>query len=605
MVTDEGETEPFLRSQLHLTKELLFLECGPQGLTNSGTIPLPSRRISSLIGTMTRLCSLRQSFLVQSAEELLAHSTSNNVNEAIMTLLGRKTESLQNIHHAILCVGTKIVSIYKKPKSQHLSTQDLFLITLHFSSHFEPYHLPKQAAPGSPDEEYAQLHRPLDITSQVLAIGSKYRLIDLVEALEVAGIEGIASTSKLECIGPIIKAVKRVLVHATLHDGEISPEFDEGLVKTLIKWQTEWKVEPAAGQLCMATMKAIVRYVIYPSLPPDDEIQDAAAAAAAAAAEESSHPSPSNTKVSSRATSSTSSSSSPASSSSSPSATKSPSSRRSSKVPAPKTPASVARKKKSSAPAPLSELEESIIAMRYLVDDRPKVTDEEMHMTRVYQTCYLSSNDYKPGTIYLARFLDRITLVLLSSSTQETPEEKSAMELVETSVQEDLASNYGTYILSMETSYTMVAYMHQLPGLVHFIYVERTANRFIAPEITSLGGDVTQQQIKRHVWHMCYQSTEFLSRGALEMVQTNGPFQYSYKLFFQDQNGALLQPREQRIVEHKTAVKREFYKNLSEQLFPGQKVKCLELFCLYIGTMSLKMIQRHNDSLISLLTKKI
>lgn len=593
VVTDEGETETFLRSQLHLTKELLYLQCGPSGLTNAG---LHARRISSMIGTMTRLCSLRQSFLVQSTEELLAHSNNSaNVNDSISSLLAQKTASIANIHHAILCVGTKIVSVARRPKSQALTSQDLFLLTLFFSSHFEPYHLPKQAAPGSSDEEYAHLHRPLDITSQVLAIGSKYRLIELTDAFEVAGIEGIASTTTLDCVGPIIAALKRVLVHATLHDGEISPVFDEGLAKTLIKLQLEYNVDPAAGQLCMATLKAIVRYVIYPTLPSEEDAQGSLADEGNAT---SSSASASRLPASGKlpALGSPASKNASTSKSSSSAAPNSPHSRMSQAIaPAPA----------SNEPPPLTDLEEAIIAIRYLVDDRPKVTDEEMHVTRVYQTCYLSSFNYAPGTIYLARFMNRITLVLLSSAKTETAEEKNALESVEKAVQEELEANYGSYILSMESSYTMITYIHLLPGLVHFIYVERTSNKFIAPEISHLGGEVTPAQIKRHVWHLCYQSTEFLSRGAFEMVQTNGPFQYSYKLFFMDNSGAILQPREQRTIEHKTPVNPQFYKRLTSQLFPSQPMRCFELFTLYVGSISHKLIQKHNDALISLLNKKM
>lgn len=571
---------------MHLTKELLFLQCGPTGLMNAAVVPLPSRRISSMVGTMTRLCSQRQSFLVQSTEELLAHSNSTNVNEGIMSLLAQKTAELASVHSAILCVGTKIVSVYRKQKNHRLSSQDLFLLTLFFSSHFEPYHLPKQAAPGSPDEEYAHLHRPLDITSQVLAIGSKYRLIELVDALEVAGIEGIPASSVLDCIGPIVKAIKRVLVHATLHDGEISEDFDDGLAKTLIKLQLEYKVEPAAGQLCMATLKSIVRYVIYPTLPSEEDASGSAG------------DDPTGNRSSVMLSASSSSPSTPSKSISSPTG-KSSSFRASTAVAAaPSSPIKPIE-------APLTELEEAIIAIRYLVDDRPKVTDEEMHVTRVYQTCYLSSFGYQPGTVYLARFLGRITLVLLSSATKETNEEKMAMERIEKAAQDELAHSFGSYILSMEQSYTMITYIHLLPGLVHFIYVERWSNRFIAPEISSLGGDVTPAQIKRHVWHLCYQSTEFLSRGAYEMVQTNGPFQYSYKLFFMDQSGAIVHPREQRTIEPKTPVNREFFKKLASSLFPGQRVRCLELFTLYVGSISHKLIQKHNDTLISILNKKI
>lgn len=568
---------------MHLTKELLYLQCGPTGLTNAAVIPLPSRRISSMIGTMTRLCSQRQSFLVQSTEELFAHSNSTNVNDNILHLLAQKTAELPSVHSAILCVGSKIVSVYRRQKDHRLSSQDLFLLTLFFSSHFEPYHLPKQAAPGSPDEEYAHLHRPLDITSQVLAIGSKYRLIDLCDALEVAGIEGIPSSSQLDCIKPVIKAIKRVLVHATLHDGEISEEFDEGLTKTLIKLQLEYKVDPAAGQLCMATLKAIVRYVIYPALPSEEDAPEALADESAGN-RSSVHPSSPTTHAK---TPNAKGSSFKAASSSSSSAV-SPSS----PLKAPEAP-------------PLTDLEEAIVAIRYLVDDRPKVTDEEMHVERVYQTCYLSSYGYKPGTVYLARFLGRITLVLLSSATKETPAEEAAMKRIEEATQAELQNSFASYILSMEQSYTMITYIHLLPGLVHFIYVERWSNRFIAPEISSLGGDVTPAQIKRHVWHLCYQSTEFLSRGAYEMVQTNGPFQYSYKLFFMDSSGAIVHPREQRSIEPKTPVNREFFKKLASTLFPGQRVRCLELFTLYVGSISHKLIQKHNDALISLLHKKI
>ena len=519
----------------------------------------------------------------------MAHSNSTNVNEGITSLLAQKTAEFPNIHSAILCVGTKIVSVYRKQKTHRLSSQDLFLLTLFFSSHFEPYHLPKQAAPGSPDEEYAHLHRPLDITSQVLAIGSKYHLIELVDAFEVAGIEGIPSTSTLECIGPIVKAIKRVLVHATLHDGEISQDFDEGLVKTLIKLQLEYKVEPAAGQLCMATLKAIVRYVIYPTLPSEEDAPGPLSEDPSSGNRASVHApsSPSTSKALSTPIS------------------KGPFSRASAASPSsPLKAGQNVSQQKEEAP-PLTELEEAIIAIRYLVDDRPKVTDEEMHVTRVYQTCYLSSFGYQPGTVYLARILGRVTLLLLSSATKETSEEKAAMERVEKSVQDELAAGVGSYILSMEQSYTMITYIHLLPGLVHFVYVERRSNRFIAPEITSLGGDVTTAQIKRHVWHLCYQSTEFLSRGAYEMVQTNGPFQYSYKLFFMDTSGAIVHPREQRVIEPKTPVNHEFFKKLTSTLFPGQRVRCLELFTLYVGSISHKLMQKHNDTLISILHKKI
>jgi hypothetical protein len=42
------------------------------------------------------------------------------------------------MHHALLFVGTKLLAEFKRPKSMHLSSKDIFLLTLFYSSHFNP-----------------------------------------------------------------------------------------------------------------------------------------------------------------------------------------------------------------------------------------------------------------------------------------------------------------------------------------------------------------------------------------------------------------------------------------------------------------------------------
>jgi len=48
-------------------------------------------------------------------------------------------------------------------------------------------------------------------------------------------------------------------------------------------------------------------------------------------------------------------------------------------------------------------------------------------------------------------------------------------------------ADYVDYILSLEKVHTMVYYVDKIPGLVHFILVDRTYNRVLAPVITPLG----------------------------------------------------------------------------------------------------------------------
>jgi hypothetical protein len=88
VVSDEGENEAFLRSQLSLARELLFLEYSPQLLTDkmkiiSGHFQKPAiiHRMTTIIDTMCFMCSQKQSFLVQSIEELLGHSISGEVKD--------------------------------------------------------------------------------------------------------------------------------------------------------------------------------------------------------------------------------------------------------------------------------------------------------------------------------------------------------------------------------------------------------------------------------------------------------------------------------------------------------------------------------------------
>jgi hypothetical protein len=79
-------------------------------------------------------------------------------------------------------------------------------------------------------------------------------------------------------------------------------------------------------------------------------------------------------------------------------------------------------------------------------------------------------------------------------------------------------------------------YVHQLPGLVHFIYIDRTTNRIIAPIIGPLHGQQYEQNeettkhmigiLTKKVWEMCYLAQKHLSLGYCSMLMKSGEFQY-------------------------------------------------------------------------------
>lgn len=68
------------------------------------------------------------------------------------------------------------------------------------------------------------------------------------------------------------------------------------------------------------------------------------------------------------------------------------------------------------------------------------------------------------------------------------------MNLLQNSIRNSL-KNYIDYLIIKErTHISILSYLHQLPGLIHFIYVDRSTNRVIAPSI----GPVHGQQCNPH-----------------------------------------------------------------------------------------------------------
>jgi hypothetical protein len=93
--------------------------------------------MTTIIDTMCYMCSQKQSFLVQSIEELLGHSISSEVKESAVQILKSHLQLFPNMQHAFLFVGTKLLAEWRRPKTR-LSSKDMFLLILFYCSHFHP-----------------------------------------------------------------------------------------------------------------------------------------------------------------------------------------------------------------------------------------------------------------------------------------------------------------------------------------------------------------------------------------------------------------------------------------------------------------------------------
>eukprot|EP01113_Clastostelium_recurvatum_P003563 TRINITY_DN11557_c0_g1_i3.p1 TRINITY_DN11557_c0_g1~~TRINITY_DN11557_c0_g1_i3.p1 ORF type:complete len:813 (+),score=167.06 TRINITY_DN11557_c0_g1_i3:109-2439(+) len=230
-----------------------------------------------------------------------------------------------------------------------------------------------------------------------------------------------------------------------------------------------------------------------------------------------------------------------------------------------------------------------------------------------FDQLYLRTPPYLPMWVYCAEVQESTTLVIINKGMTGTAEEKAKLDKIQDSLRDWLNKNYANYLVAKEKAHLpILQYLHMLPGLVHYIFVDRTANRVQAPTITPLHGQQyrdsasTQRMLtllKGRVWDMYYHAHRHLAMGYTSMVMRSGDFQYSYRLWVEDDEGAeqpLDLPRSQYPA---TPQSHKFYKDLLRAQYPSQlpQMKCYELYTLYLGILPAALVSKNDKALVALL----
>ncbi|XP_046688506.1 Hermansky-Pudlak syndrome 1 protein homolog, partial [Homalodisca vitripennis] len=80
------------------------------------------------------------------------------------------------------------------------------------------------------------------------------------------------------------------------------------------------------------------------------------------------------------------------------------------------------------------------------------------------------------------------------------------------------------------TSLTINKYLEEFPGLVHFLYIDRTNHRVTAPSL-DFSSEETVTLTKKKIWSMVEFSRTHLQDGHLAVMWKDTTFNYAYYLW--------------------------------------------------------------------------